>query len=269
MTHRDRLPTAKAQEKTGMTVPAIIEVHDLTARYADTVILNRLDLSVYEGEILVVLGGSGCGKSTLLRHMVGLNEPHRGRIVIDGVDITACSESEYRRTLRKVAVLFQGGALFGSMTVADNVSLAMEAYTGLDKKTVDTLVRMKLHMVGLDGFEQHLPSELSGGMKKRAALARALALSPKILFLDEPSAGLDPVTSAGIDELIRHINRTMGTTIVIVTHELDSIFALAQRVIMLDKSVQGIIATGNPRELKASSSIPAVRRFFNRQSKAS
>lgn len=248
-----------------MDRPPLIEVCRLTARYGDTPILEGVDMEVYPGEILVILGGSGCGKSTLLRHLIGLNTPHAGSIRIDGVDITTCSDAEYRRTLSKIAVLFQGGALFGSMTVAQNVALAMEAHTDLDRGAIETLVGMKLHMVGLNGFECHLPSELSGGMKKRAGLARALALNPSILFLDEPSAGLDPVTSADIDELILHINRTTGTTMVIVTHELASIFAVAQRVIMLDKGTRGVIAQGDPRDLKATSTHPVVRRFFNRQ----
>ena len=232
-----------------------------------SLILDDVNFDVFENEVFVILGGSGCGKSTLLRHMVGLDSAFSGEVFIDGVDITSCDDAAYHKTLRKIAVLFQGSALFGSMTVAENVALAMEEYTDLPRSAIHNLVRMKLCMVDLGGSENHLPSELSGGMKKRAGLARALALNPKILFLDEPSAGLDPVTSAEIDALILHINRSMGTTIVIVTHELDSIFAVAKRVIMLDKHEKGIIAEGDPKYLKENSQNQFVRQFFNRESK--
>ena len=243
----------------------VIRVRDLVAGYGGTVILDGVSLDVHEGEILVILGGSGCGKSTLLRHMIGLNRPMAGRVVIDGVDIAACDDRSLQNTLKKIGVLFQGSALFGGMTLAENVALPVAEYTGLSKGALSRLVRIKLGLVDLDGYEHHLPSELSGGMKKRAGLARALALNPKILFLDEPSAGLDPVTSAEIDELILRINETIGTTMVIVTHELESIFTVAQRVVMLDKGKKGVIAQGDPVELKENSPIPAVRRFFNRE----
>jgi phospholipid/cholesterol/gamma-HCH transport system ATP-binding protein len=237
----------------------------MSARYGENVILEDVSFDVYRGEILVILGGSGCGKSTLMRHLIGLHRPFAGNVVIDGVDITSCSLEAYNRTLRKIGVLFQGGALFGSMTLLDNIALPIAEYTDLEPREVDKVIRMKLRLVDLSGYENLLPSELSGGMKKRAGLARAMALNPQILFLDEPSAGLDPVTSAEIDDLILHINRNIGTTMVIVTHELDSIFNVGQRVIMLDRSVKGIIASGDPRDLSERNQNPIVRNFFNRK----
>jgi phospholipid/cholesterol/gamma-HCH transport system ATP-binding protein len=243
----------------------IIQVRDLVARYGEHTILDQVSFDIYEGEVFVILGGSGCGKSTLLKHMVGLLPPYAGQVVIDGDDISRCDTGTFHRVLRKIGILYQGGALFGSMTLAENVSLPVEEYTDLSPEAIVALVRMKLSLVHLNGYEDHLPSEISGGMKKRAGLARAMALNPKILFFDEPSAGLDPVTSAGIDHLILHINKTLGTTMVIVTHELQSIFTVAQRIIMLDKDAKGIIAEGDPEFLRDHSPSPKVRNFFNRQ----
>jgi phospholipid/cholesterol/gamma-HCH transport system ATP-binding protein len=242
----------------------VIQVRDLVARYGDQTILEGVTFDIYEGEIFVILGGSGCGKSTLLKHMVGLLRPHSGQVVIDGDDISRCDTETFHSVLRKIGVLYQAGALFGSMTVAENIALAIEEYTQLPPESVSAMVRMKLSLVHLTGYEDHLPSEISGGMKKRAALARAMALNPKILFFDEPSAGLDPVTSAGIDHLILHINKALGTTMVVVTHELQSIFTVAQRVIMLDRDAKGVIAEGDPGYLRDHSPNPTVRRFFNR-----
>ncbi len=243
----------------------IITVKNLVAQYGEDVILNRISMSVKRGERFAILGGSGCGKSTLLRHLIGLNRPASGSVVIDGTDISRCDDKRFKETLRKTGVLFQGGALIGSMTLAENIALPILEYSRLPRKSVFNLVRMKLNMVHLGGYENHLPSEISGGMKKRAGMARALALNPKILFLDEPSAGLDPISSVELDELILHINRTIGTTMVIVTHELDSVFKVAQRVVMLDKKTKGIIATGDPQDLKKNSNNRSVRNFFNRK----
>lgn len=244
----------------------IIQVKDLTVGYGTDIILENISFDVLEGEIFIVLGGSGCGKSTLLKHLIGLIPPLSGQIYIDSENISDCDETTFKKILRKIGVLYQSTALFGSMTIAENVSLPIKEYTDLSQKSVDTLVKMKLNMVNLRGYENHLPSEISGGMRKRAGLARAMALNPKILFFDEPSAGLDPVTSVELDNLIIHLNKSLGTTMVIVTHELQSIFNVAHRVIMLDKQTKGIIAEGNPQYLKDHSDNPFVRNFFNRKS---
>ena len=244
----------------------IITVQNLVAQYGENVILDGVNLEVFKGEILVVLGGSGCGKSTLLRHMVGLDFPRSGNIIVDGIDITNCNDLDFKKTLRKIGILFQSSALFGSMTLAENMAVPIAEYSDLPKSVITDLIRMKLCRVDLSEFENYLPFEISGGMKKRAGLARALALNPEILFLDEPTAGLDPVSAAEIDNLILQINQSSKTTIVIVTHELFSIFKVAHRVIMLDKATKGIIAQGDPRYLKDHSENEKVKGFFNRES---
>jgi len=244
---------------------AVIRVSTLEARYGETVILKDVSFEVYRGEIFVILGGNGSGKSTLLKHMIGLYQPYSGEVLIEGQDITKATGRVLKDILRKFGVLYQGGALFGSMTVAENVALPLKEYTSLPRQTVDLLVRMKLNIVNMSGYEDHFPSELSGGLKKRAALARAMALDPKILFFDEPSAGLDPVISAELDHLIIQLNASLGTTMVVVTHELPSIFTIAQRVIMLDSRVQGIFAQGDPIHLRDHSENPWVRDFFERK----
>jgi phospholipid/cholesterol/gamma-HCH transport system ATP-binding protein len=201
-----------------------------------------------------------------MRHVIGLDRAWAGTVKIDGADIHA-SDAQFRKTQRKIGVLFQNSALFGSMTLAENVALPISEYTQLPVTAVEQLVRMKLCMVELSGFEAHLPSEISGGMKKRAALARAMALNPEILFLDEPTSGLDPVISAEIDHLIRHINRSLGTTMVIVTHDLGSILSIADQAIMLDKGRKGIVAKGDPHDLRDHADDPEIRRFFQRKAR--
>ena len=249
----------------GVAPAPVIQVEHLVARYGETVILDDVSLEVQRGERFVVVGGSGCGKTTLLRHMIGLQRPAAGRVIIDGEDITNADEDQLRRMQRKIGVLFQAGALFGSLTLGENIALPLEEYSNLPPATIELLVRIKLSMVKLAGFEEFMISELSGGMKKRAALARAVALDPSILFFDEPSAGLDPVTSAELDELIVQINRSLGTTMVVVSHELASIFTIAERVIMLDGDAKKIIAEGTPQELRDHSADPRVHAFFNRE----
>ncbi len=248
-----------------MNRKAVIEVRGLTTAYGETVILDNVSFTVYEGEIFVIVGGSGCGKSTLLRHLIALHTPVRGTIMFDGEDLIKATERRRRELLRKVGVLFQSGALFGSLTLAENIDLLLNEYTSLPDEARNLLVRMKLNLVGLGGFENFLPAEISGGMKKRAGLARALALDPMILFFDEPSAGLDPITSAELDRTILQLNASLGMTIVIVSHELASIFAVAQRVIVLDKKSKGIVAEGTPEELKNDRSNAEVYAFFNRE----
>ncbi len=241
----------------------VISVEEVVAGYGDDIILNNVSFQIYEGEIFVILGGSGCGKSTLLKLIVGLVQPKAGEVILNGYPVS--DDAELQKALRECGILFQSGALFGSMTLAENVALPLREYTDLDDNYIDILVRMKLAQVNLSGYENLLPAELSGGMKKRAGLARAMALNPKVLFFDEPSAGLDPISSAELDQLILHINRTLGTTMVIVTHELDSIYTVASRVVMLDKRVKGIVADGDPHYLRDNSKNKFVRQFFNRQ----
>jgi phospholipid/cholesterol/gamma-HCH transport system ATP-binding protein len=248
-----------------MAPKAIIQVNNLVAGYGDDIILDRISFEVREGEIFGILGGSGCGKSTLLKHLIGLMIPISGRIIIDGQDITRCDELAFKQVIRKFGVLYQSAALLGSLTIAENVALPIKEFTDLPPKSIENLVKMKLNLVHLDGYENYLPSEVSGGMQKRAGLARAMALNPKILFFDEPSAGLDPIISAELDRLIKQINKNQGTTMVIVTHELLSIFQVAERVILLDKLTKGIIEEGNPHYLREHSNNAFVKQFFNRQ----
>jgi phospholipid/cholesterol/gamma-HCH transport system ATP-binding protein len=241
-----------------------ITVEDLQCGYDDKIVLKDVSFTVQPGEIFFIIGGSGCGKSTLLRHLVGLNMPRAGRVKFFGQPFSDADAATRRRMLRTFGMLFQGGALWTSLTLRQNVALPLEEYTTLSRREIDEIAALKLGQVGLGGFEDYFPAEISGGMKKRAGLARALALDPAIVFFDEPSAGLDPVTSRKLDELIRQVRETFGTTIVVVSHELASIFDLADRVIMLDRSHQGIIAEGRPKELATTSRDARVIEFLRR-----
>lgn len=259
------MPNQTHSKHTGDAGMPIIRVEGLRAVYGNNVILNDISFDVQRGEVFVILGGSGCGKSTLLKHMIGLYQPAAGRVLLDGDDITTATGEARRAILRKIGVSYQSGALFGSMSVLDNVRLPLEEFTNLPREAMDLIACMKLNLVGLMDAAGRRPSELSGGMVKRAAIARAIVLDPRIVFLDEPSAGLDPVTSAEIDHLILFLARSMHITFVIVTHELQSINAIADRVIMLAHEERGIIAEGRPDVLRRESTDPRVRRFFNRE----
>jgi len=239
----------------------VISVRDLRVQFGDREVLHGIDLDVHRGETLVILGGSGSGKSTLLRVLVGLQEPSGGHIHIRDVDLCRATPAElaaYRKTL---GISFQGGALFNSMTVAENVALPLREHTSLEESTIQIMVRLKLEEVGLAGFEDYFPSQLSGGMRKRAAVARALAMDPEILFFDEPSAGLDPIIAAGIDQLILRLKEAFHMTVIVVTHELASAFLIADRMVLIEKG--NIIASGPPAEFQASTH-PRVRQFLDR-----
>lgn len=240
------------------------EVRGVAMRFGTNTVFENVSFDVRRGEVFVILGGSGCGKSTLLKLMIGLRRPTAGRILILGEDIHALSGEARRRLLRRFGVMFQQGALFGSMSVLENVMLPLATFTRLPREAIERIARIKLAQVGLADAAERMPAQLSGGMIKRAAIARAMALDPPLVFLDEPSAGLDPITSAGLDSLIVSLARDLGTTFVVVTHELDSIMTIADRVIMLDKQARGMIAEGDPRRLKVESTHPVVRAFFNR-----
>jgi phospholipid/cholesterol/gamma-HCH transport system ATP-binding protein len=241
---------------------AVISIRGVSMSYGPRRVLDRVDLDVCRGEILVLLGGSGSGKSTLLKHVLGLAKPDSGSVTINGVDITTCSPSELVRVRRRIGVAFQAAALFNSLTVEDNVALPLRELTRLADATLKLVVWMKLIAVGLADAGSLYPTELSGGMRKRAAVARAMALDPEILILDEPSAGLDPIVSAGLDELILFLNRSFGITILVVTHELESAFHIADRVAML---YQGKLIAVDTKEQFVGNAHPRIRQFLDRQ----
>jgi len=244
-----------------------IDVTGLSCGYDGNIVLQDVTFSVPRGEIFFVIGGSGCGKSTLLRNLIGLHQPLAGQVRFHGRSFTDADLATRRSLLKTFGVLYQGGALWTSLTLRQNVALPLEEHTDLSPREVAELSCLKLAQVGLTGFEDYYPAEISGGMKKRAGFARALALDPSIVFLDEPSAGLDPVTSRKLDELVMQVRDTFGTTLVIVSHELASIFGIADRVIMLDREAKGIIAEGAPRELAEQSRDPRVTEFLHRGDK--
>jgi phospholipid/cholesterol/gamma-HCH transport system ATP-binding protein len=239
----------------------MISLRDLRVSYTGREILHGINFDVQRGETLVILGGSGSGKSTLLRTLVGLEKPTSGEVWIRGKNFSAISEGERDEIRKRLGMSFQGGALFGSMTVGENVALPLEEHTKLEPSTVEIMVRLKLDQVGLSGFENFLPSQLSGGMKKRAAVARALAMDPEILFFDEPSAGLDPIIAAGIDQLILELKKAFHMTIIVVTHELASAFLIADRMVLINKG--DVVAHGTTDEMK-NSKHPKVRQFLDR-----
>lgn len=245
-----------------MNEEPIISIRNLVTHYGSRLILRDINLDIYRGETLVILGRSGCGKSTLLRHLVGLAKPTAGQVFIKGRDIAQLGEDEMMPVLRKIGMLFQGAALFNSMNVGDNVALPLREHTQLEPSTIKIMTRMKLDLVGLSGFDDFMPAQLSGGMKKRAGLARAIAMDPEILFCDEPSAGLDPVVAMGIDKLILKLSQAFKMTIVVVTHELASVFTIADRIAMLHEG--SLIASGTPEEFRASTN-PVVQQFMNRE----
>jgi phospholipid/cholesterol/gamma-HCH transport system ATP-binding protein len=241
-----------------------LEIKDLSIGYGNTVILEKINFSVDYGEIFVIMGGSGCGKSTLLKNIIGLIHPFSGDILIEGKSIVSASQKEKQSILRDIGVTFQNGALFGASSLGENISLLLEEYTDLTASERKDVIHEKLKLVGLEDFVDFMPSEISGGMKKRAGLARAMALNPKILFFDEPSAGLDPISSAELDRLIIKLGKETGSTVIIVTHELDSIFTVADRVIVLDKVTKGIVASDNPHVLHKETQNEWVKRFLTR-----
>lgn len=247
-----------------MMASAHITVINLTMAYGDFVIQRDLRFTIARGDIFIIMGGSGCGKSTLLKHLIGLNRPARGEVYYEGQAFWGASDEDRGRLMRRIGVLYQSGGLWSSMTLAENVALPLEEYTDLGPGQIDELVSLKLALVGLAGFEGYYPSEISGGMQKRAGLARAMALDPDILFFDEPSAGLDPVSSRLLDDLILNIRDSLGSTIVIVTHELASIFAIGTNSVFLDADTKTQIAEGDPKRLLAECQDATVRKFLTR-----
>jgi phospholipid/cholesterol/gamma-HCH transport system ATP-binding protein len=243
-----------------------IEVRDLTMAYGARIVMQALGFQVRRGEIFVIMGGSGSGKSTLLKHLIGLQKPAAGAILFNGEDFGEADEWARRRMLRHIGVLYQNGALWGGLTLAENVALPLEEYTSLRPEAISEVVSLKLALVGLRGFELFYPAEISGGMRKRAALARATALDPDLLFFDEPSSGLDPITASRLDDLILQLRQSFGTTIVVVSHDLASIFKIADRALFLDIKQKTMTALGNPVDLRDDPPSEEVHRFLTRSS---
>lgn len=243
---------------------AHIEVKNLTMAYGDFVVMRDLNFTVNRGDVFVIMGPSGCGKSTLMRHLIGLNEPAKGEVWYGDFNFTKADTQERRRMVRHFGVLYQGGALWSSMTLAENIALPLEEFTDLAPDQIEEIASLKLSLVGLSGFENYYPSQISGGMQKRAALARAIALDPDVLFFDEPSAGLDPISSRLLDDLILELRDSLGATVVLVSHELASIFAIGNNSIFLDPETRGILARGNPKDLLEHCDNPVVHRFLSR-----
>ena len=246
-----------------LTVPHIT-IQNMTMAYGNFVIQRNLDFHIQPGEIFIIMGGSGCGKSTLLRHLIGLLRPALGNVLYDGASFWHASPEERERLMRRFGVLYQSGALWSSMTLAENVALPLGEYTDLSPRQIRNVVSLKLALVGLAGFEDFYPSEISGGMRKRAGLARAMALDPDILFFDEPSAGLDPISSRRLDDLILELRDSLGATVVVVTHELASIFAIGDKGVFLDAETKTMLAVGNPKTLRDASPEPKIRAFLTR-----
>lgn len=251
-------------EYSGQTAGAAIEVNNLTMAYASYVVMRELTFTVKRGEIFVIMGGSGSGKSTLLKHMIGLKSPAEGEVLYDKKDFWAMDEAGRNEVRKRIGILYQNGALWSGLTLAENIALPLEQYTSLESDEISELVSLKLSLVGLKGFESFYPSEISGGMNKRAALARAIALDPDILFFDEPSSGLDPISAGRLDDLILRLRDGLGTTIIIVSHDLSSIFKVADRGVFLDRTVKTMTGLGNPFELKANPPNDEVHQFLTR-----
>jgi len=252
------------QNKDKAVFEPIIVVEDLTMAFGDNVIQRDLTFTINRGDIFIVMGGSGCGKSTLMRNLIGLQRPARGKVFYDKESFWDIEESERERILRRIGVMYQGGALWSSMTLAENIMLIIQEYQKIDHDQALELASLKLALVGLAGFEDYYPSEISGGMKKRASIARAMALDPEILFLDEPSGGLDPISARMLDDLILQLKSSMGTTVVVITHELASIFTIGNDSVFLDTESKTIIASGNPKKLLEECDNATVRRFLTR-----
>ena len=241
-----------------------IEIEDLTMAYGSFVVQQDLTFTINRGDIFIIMGGSGCGKSTLMRHMVGLKEPAKGQVFYDGVSFWDTDPVDREQFMRKIGISYQSGALWSSMTLAENISLPLQEFTDLSRSQIREIVELKLALVGLAGFAEYYPSEISGGMQKRVGLARAIALDPEIVFFDEPSAGLDPISSRLLDDLILELKNSLGATVIIVTHELASIFNIGNNSVFLDPDTKTMIAVGDPKKLRDESDNPTVRKFLTR-----